>query len=177
MAKVNTRPGGRCQRGASLLEVVVLTFIIALLMTVAYKRFEQMAEDVERVSFQGARLKMQAQITLKVAEWYAAGESQSRTALRMQNPAGLIYETPDNYAGEVVEAELKTLPGQRWYFVTDRHWLVYKALRTEGISNQFSETDILVLQLDLQMQQPERDHGMVLEARLQPVFRFDWQPD
>jgi prepilin-type N-terminal cleavage/methylation domain-containing protein len=76
MVNLDNRPRV-IQRGFSLLELVVTLLIISILMAVAYAKLEQLAEKVERVSFEGSRNNIQAQVTLKVAYWFA--EQQQRT--------------------------------------------------------------------------------------------------
>lgn len=167
----------RAGSGFSLLELVISLFIIALLMAFAYQRLERMAEDVERVSFEGALNKIQAQITLKTAEWYAVGKPQKRVKLEQINPMSLVETKPDNYGGELKFEELADKPGQYWYFVTDRSWLAYKVLRNENLKNNFKQQALIPYRLRVSFAGRDQDQGLVLDLRLESVQSFKWQLD
>lgn len=163
--------------GFSLLELVVSILIITTLMLWAYKSFEGLAEDVERVSFEGVSNNIQAQVTLKVAYWFAEQRSVSQTELQMANPMDLIQYRPFNYAGELTYNELPSVPGEFWYFITDKRWLVYKAKRTGLLSNEFEQADVIPFQIVAKFQQSEQGKGLAVEANLQPLNKFYWKAD
>lgn len=167
----------RTDSGFSLLELVVSLIILSVLAVWAYKSFEALAEDVERVSFEGTRNNIQAQVTLKVAYWYAEQHRVSQAELITVNPIELIQHRPFNYAGEIKFNDLESVASEYWYFVTDKHWLVYKAKRAEQIKNEFEQVDIIPFQIKAKFQKTNQDTGLAVEAKLLPVYKFHWQTD
>lgn len=169
------RQGLRRSSGFSLLELVVSILIISVLMALGYNKLEQMAEDVERVSFTGARDNIQAQLTLKVAYWYAEQRSVTAKALKRVNPIELIQHKPSNYAGEIEFNELQSAKPERWYFVIDKRWLVYKAKRTDSLENEFERGDIVPFQIQVRFNPAEQKQGLAVEARLKALYAFKWR--
>ena len=167
----------RDNSGFSLLELVVSLIIISTLMLWAYKSLEGLAEDVERVSFEGVSQNIQAQVTLKVAYWFAEQNKVSKTELRTANPMELIQHRPFNYAGEITYNELAKVQGEFWYFVTDKRWLVYKAKRVAQLKNEFEQVDVIPFQVVVTLQQPDREKGLAVEASLLPLYKFYWKAD
>jgi prepilin-type N-terminal cleavage/methylation domain-containing protein len=163
--------------GFSLLELVVSIFIISLLAVFAYTKLETLAEDVERVSFEGARNNIQAQITLKVAYWYAEQYQVSPAELKQSNPMDLIQHKPSNYGGEVNYSDLLSAPEERWYFVSDKRWLVYKAKRVGQLLNEFDKVDIIPFQIETRLNHPQQVKGVAIEAKLEPRYKFYWKAD
>lgn len=166
----------RCS-GFSLLELTVSIFIITILMAFALQRLELLIEDVERVSFEGSRDNIQAQITLKVAYWYAAQQAISPDEIAKQNPVDLIQHRPSNYAGALTFSELENAAGEHWYFVTDKRWLVYKAKRTGNLKNEFMQADLIPFRVEVGLQDIKADKGLATEAKLKPLYKFYWQAD
>lgn len=166
----------RCS-GFSLLELTVSIFIITVLMAFALHRLELLIEDVERVSFEGSRDNIQAQITLNVAYWFAEQQVVSPDDIAQQNPVDLIQHKPSNYAGELSFGELQNAQGEHWYFVTDKRWLVYKAKRIDNLENEFMQTDLIPFRVEVGLQNSKADKGLATEAKLKPLYKFYWQAD
>ncbi|WP_067863236.1 type II secretion system protein [Neptuniibacter marinus] len=165
------------QKGFSLLELVVSILVVAVLMAVAYIKLERLAEDVERVSFEGVRNNIQAQVTLKVAYWFAEQQYVSGQELEKSNPISLISYKPTNYVGELDYNELLVAQSERWYFVSDKHWLVYKVKRSEHLKNDFQQKDLLPFQLTVKFQHGRHEQGLATEVILRPLYSFTWQVD
>lgn len=158
--------------GFTQLELVITVLVIAALMAFAYVRLEEMRATVEKASYQGALSKIQTQLTLNVASWYSRGELQSRRVLEQKNPLGLIKEKPTNYGGELELSRMVHQQDGRWYFITDKGWLVYKPKWGAGLEGAFEEQGIVPFALEIGMDHPDRDQGMVLNIELKPVNRF-----
>ncbi|PIE20542.1 MAG: hypothetical protein CSA61_01245 [Neptuniibacter caesariensis] len=166
----------RCS-GFSLLELVVSILVIAILMAVAYSKLEQMAEGVEQTSFSGVQDNIQAQLTLKVAYWYAEQQQVSEETLRYSNPLDWVQYRPLNYAGELVYTELSDADAEHWYFVKDKHWLVYKAKRISHLVNGFEQGDIIPFQVKVRFANAGQARGLAVEATLEELYPFDWQTE
>lgn len=167
----------RLSHGFSLLELAVSILILTVLVAFAFQRLELMIEDVERVSFQGSRDNIQAQLTLKVAYWYAAQKTVSPREIARENPIDLIQHKPSNYAGEIYFNGLSTAEAEHWYYVTDKRWLVYKAKRVDNLNNDFSQTELLPFKVEVELQGKGRSIGLATGLHLKPLYNFDWQAD
>lgn len=165
------------ETGISQLEFVVALLITSLLMLFLYLRVENMAEDVERVSFEGVQSNLQAQITLKVAYWYAVQKETDAEVIEKTNPITLVQHRPSNYAGELSSDELKQAAAEHWYFVTDKQWLVYKAKRTAYLNNRYGETALIPFRIKMRFSDSQHNNGVAVAASLQPVYGFEWQQD
>ncbi|WP_415905900.1 hypothetical protein ACMXYW_16140 [Neptuniibacter sp. QD48_55] len=146
-------------------------------MAFALQRLELLIEDVERVSFEGSRDNIQAQITLKVAYWFAEQQAVSPEEIANQNPVDLIQHKPSNYAGELSFSELHNAAGEHWYFVTDKRWLVYKAKRIDNLENEFMQVDLIPFKIEVGLQDNRVAEGLATEAKLKPLYKFYWQAD
>lgn len=159
------------------MELVVSILVISVLMAIAYQRLERMVEDVERVTFEGTVKNIQAQLTLQVANWYAEQIEVEKDQFSEINPLELVQHKPSNYMGEVHFSQLSDHPAERWYYVKDKHWLVYKAKRYSQLVNEFEQPDLLIYRLVTKFEHPGRNRGLALEATLRPIHRFKWQAD
>ncbi|EAR61210.1 pilus assembly FimT family protein [Neptuniibacter caesariensis] len=167
----------RLNSGFSLLELVVSILIISVLMTFGYIKLESMAEGIERVSFDGARNNIQAQLTIRVTEWYAKQQNVVAEELTGTNPVELIQLRPSNYRGELKLEELDEAPPEHWYFVTDNSWLVYKAKRIENLENEFEMENIIPFQIRIRFGQAEQTQGLAVGADLQALYAYKWTAD
>lgn len=163
--------------GFSLLELVVCLFLISVLMAFAYNELEAMSEDVERVSFEGIYSEVQAQLSLKVAFWYARQEAKSRHDLKTVNPVTFMDQKPSKYAGELSYNALVRADPEHWYFVKDKQWLVYKAKRFERLENEFELVEVIPFEIKVSFNQPHQENGLITEARLEPVQSFKWRKE
>ncbi|WP_415884699.1 hypothetical protein ACMXYX_17020 [Neptuniibacter sp. QD72_48] len=146
-------------------------------MAFALQRLELLIEDVERVSFEGSRDNIQAQITLKVAYWFAEQQIVVPEDIAQQNPVDLIQHKPSNYGGELTFSELPNAAGEHWYFVTDKRWLVYKAKRTDNLENDFMQADLIPFRVEIRLQNGSSKSGLATAATLKPLYKFYWQAD
>jgi general secretion pathway protein G len=160
------------QQGFSLLELVVVVCIIAILMAVAYQRFERMSEEAERASFYGALNTFQALINRRVIEWYIDSTQIEKAELEQLNPVEWLERPPHNYGGLISLPQLEGVVAARWYYIKDKHWLVYKVKRTLGLQNKGS--DVLAFRLRVSFKEESMKKGVVQAANLEAVTDFDW---
>lgn len=161
------------QQGFSLLELVVVVCIIAILMAVAYQRFERISEEAERASFYGAISTFQAQINLHVAEWYIDSTQIEKAELEQLNPVEWLERPPHNYGGLISFSQLDGAIPARWYYIKDKNWLVYKVKRTFGLQNKGS--DVLAFQWKVSFKEASMRSGVVQAATLKAVTDFSWE--
>ena len=160
------------QQGFSLLELVVVVCIIAVLMAVAYQRFERMSEEAERASFYGDLSAFQALINRQIIKWYISSTAIEKRALEQRNPVEWLERPPHNYGGEISASQLDGMVGARWYYLKDKNWLAYKVQRTLGLQNKGG--DVLAFRLKVSLKEKSMTTGVVQAASLEAVTDFNW---
>lgn len=163
------------QQGFSLLELVVVICIIAILMAVAYERFERLAEGAEKAAFYGVLTTVQGQMNLQVADWYIDGEVITRAELEGKNPIEWLERPPANYRGNIKQGELTTAPAGQWFYLKEQQQLVYKVLRKKHLKTE-EQGGILRFRVDVSYRRPQQNAGMVEAVALKVVMPFTWQP-
>lgn len=162
------------QSGFSMLELVVVIVVILSLAAAAYSRLAEMTESVERTDFVRTLNRVQAQLTLKVADWFAEGKVVSRDWIETTNPMNLIEVLPENYAGEFTSSDLGHCPVAKWCYLTDQSWLVYKAKYKRELNNSYQHKDYLVLKATVTFS-GAGNSGLATALTLKPVFSFQWK--
>ncbi len=163
------------QGGFSMLELVIVIVIVVSLAAFSYTKLAEMTESVERTDFVRTMNRIQAQLTLKIADWYASGEIVSRNWVEKSNPMQLIEVLPENYAGEFSSADLKHCTVSKWCYLTDKHWLVYRVKYHAELSNRFEHKDLLVLKTIVTFTENGGESGLATALTLKPVYSFQWQ--
>ena len=158
-----------------MLELVVVIVVILALAAASYTRLAEMTESVERTDFVRTLNRVQAQLTLKVADWYAEGKVLSRHWVEETNPMTLIEVLPENYAGEFASYDLSHCPVANWCYLTDKQWLVYRVKYNRELSNGHKHQDVLVLKPHVTFTGSSGESGLATALTLKPVYSFQWQ--
>ena len=156
-------------------EFVWVIVILMILYAISYKYLSAMNESVERSDFVRTLNRVQAQLTLNVAEWYALGKQVSRNEIENGNPLELIELVPENYQGELSSDELSKCGLARWCYLVDTKRLVYRVKHTEELNNTYNQKDVLVYKLELSLIGGNRERGLPTALTLVPEYRFTWQ--
>lgn len=158
-----------------MLELVVVIVVIVSLAAASYTRLAAMTESVERADFVRTLNRMQAQLTLKIADWYVEGKVISQDWVEMTNPMSLLEVLPENYAGEMLSTDLGHCPLATWCYLTDKNWLVYRVKYTSELINSYTQQDILVLRATVDFAHSGDKSGLATALTLTPEFNFEWQ--
>ena len=121
----------RCNRGFSLLELVIVIVIISVLMVLAMSRLLALMVDAERVTMESVAGALRSAIGMKVAENIVKSKVAELPAFEGSNPMALLAETPHNYLGELDGADPAKLEDGQWYFDKRDKALVY-LVRNKG---------------------------------------------
>lgn len=115
----------RCNKGFSLLELVIVIVIISVLLVVAISRLLAVLVDAERVTMETVAGTLRSAIGMKVAEAIVKSRVLELPALEGSNPMALLAETPQNYLGELDGADPAALEDGNWYYDRRDRVLVY----------------------------------------------------
>lgn len=134
------RGGARfCNKGFSLLELVIVIVIISVLMVLAISRLLAVMADAERVTMETVAGTLRSAIGMKIAESIVKSRTAELAVLEGSNPMALLAETPQNYLGELDGADPARLEDGNWYFDRRDKALVYlvrhKAYFRDGQAN------------------------------------------
>jgi competence protein ComGC len=161
--------------GISMFEFVWVLLILMILYAVSYTYLAKMNETVERTDFVRTLNRVQAQLTLNVAEWYASGKRLSVRELEGQNPIDLIELAPDNYQGELTSKELSNCGYSRWCYLKDTKRLVYRVKHSAELDNSYKHEEFLVYRLQLTLAAGQKDKGLPTALTLVSEHQFTWQ--
>ncbi|MGH1462350.1 MAG: hypothetical protein ACRBB6_09960 [Neptuniibacter sp.] len=156
-------------------EFIFAFLIIMILYSVAYKYLADMTETVERTDFTRTLNRMQAQLTLNVASWYSTGKRVSKQQTVSQNPTSFLKSVPENYQGELHSDKQSECRVSRWCYLTDKHWMIYRAKYTEELETSNTDKDILVYELVISFTDQNTEVGLATAMTLKPVYEFTWQ--
>lgn len=114
-----------CNKGFSLLELVIVIVIISVLMVLAISRLLAVMADAERVTMETVAGTLRSAIGIKIAESIVKSRTAELAVLEGSNPMALLAETPRNYLGELDGADPARLEDGNWYFDRRDKALVY----------------------------------------------------
>ncbi|MFP5393225.1 MAG: type II secretion system protein [Gammaproteobacteria bacterium] len=113
------------QRGASLLELMVVAVIVAVLWGALLQRLALYREHAERAAVERMVGILRAEMTVAVARARTGSAEVDFEALSRKNPMDWLREKPANYVGEYFGAPDQTVHAGTWYFDRKQHHLVY----------------------------------------------------
>lgn len=130
VSRESQSPRGRgcarhCNRGFSLLELVIVIVIISVMLVLAISRLLALMVDAERVTMESVAGTLRSAIGMKVAESIVKSKVAELAALEGSNPMQLLAETPRNYLGELDGVDPTTLEDGNWYYDKRDKTLVY----------------------------------------------------
>lgn len=136
MSRESQDPSGRggirhCNRGFSLLELVIVIVIISVLLVLAISRLLALQVDAERVTMETVAGTLRSALGMKVAESIVRSKVADLNLLEGSNPMYLLAEPPRNYLGEKDGVDPATLEDGNWYFDKRAKQLVY-LVRNKG---------------------------------------------
>lgn len=122
--------GRRAQQGLSVLEFVVVTVVIAILVTVLLDRAVALAVAAERADMEYVLGTLRNALARELAMRALTGEGTDPRGLEGVNPVRMLERlqgAPPNYLGELSPARPEDVEPGHWYFDPRQGVLVYRA--------------------------------------------------
>ena len=120
-------------RGFTLFELVSFILIVAIVFSVAMRRFQDFPGEAERANFLAITVQLKAAVTLQMMNAIASGKWEGVRRLENTNPMDLMLETPSNYVGAFSVVDEASMPRRTWYFDSYNGHLVYLANDTSHL--------------------------------------------
>lgn len=117
--------GRAAARGFTLIELVVVTSVVAVTAGVLLERILYYQEMAERVAMQQTVRALRISLQLQVANLIVKNRVDELPRLAAQNPMKWLAQPPDNYAGEFVSIEKGNVVSGHWYFNPESKNLIY----------------------------------------------------
>lgn len=174
---MNTRHSPRRQRGFTLVELVVVTSVVALTAGILLDRILYYQEMAEKVSMQQTVRALRVSLQLQVANLIVQNRVDELPTLANQNPMKWLAQAPDNYAGEFVSiGKGSVVPGQ-WYFNTEGKSLIYLVHNGTNFRSESVDPKQVIYQARVIRSEAEQGvdgAGAVEGVVLEQVNAYEW---
>ncbi|BCA78661.1 prepilin-type N-terminal cleavage/methylation domain-containing protein [Desulfuromonas sp. AOP6] len=118
------------QGGFTLLELIVVVAIVAILFTVGLNKYLELLVEVERATMEQNIGIMRSAVAMQVAKKIVGDDLDGLSELAESNPMTYLAEQPQNYLGELHQADPAAIEGGSWYFDTAGNILIYRVKNT-----------------------------------------------
>lgn len=162
------------QGGFSLLELAVVTALIAVLIAIAAPRLWKLRVQAERVAVARVVGGIRSALGLEAAEQAVRGGLQGLHALHGTNPMALLAQAPHNYLGAFDHPDPAAIDGGHWYFDRGRGLLVYRVLFDEHF--QTSLEGPARARFKLRFDFSDNNGNVAFDAGVDGVSGLDLQP-
>jgi len=125
------KPHPKVQRGFSLIELIIVVFIISTLFAVFTNRVWYYQEMAEKTSMEENVGAIQSALTMQQGKNYVRGNSEDLGKLTTENPMNWLQKRPQNYVGEFYAATPKSVAPGSWVFDLKSRELIYVLDRSD----------------------------------------------
>ena len=123
-----------CQRGFSLIELVVSLALIAVLAGVLLQRLQFYQEAAEKARMELEVTKLKVALQVRVGTQVAEQRVVDFAAVARENPMSWLDQPMTGYRGEPGPSEARLVPPGSWYFDRDQLELVYLPVRNRYLA-------------------------------------------
>lgn len=163
------------RNGFTLIELTVVVCVVAVLFGVALDRYFRYQEFAERAVLQQNLAAINVALSMKFAAYVASGRPRAIEAEVGRNPIELLARPPENYLGELLAPNIKSLPRPSWYFDRQSGDLIYLPQHNAYLATSRGPIDALGFRVSLT--DAKAVAGEPTEVRqpfIGPVLPFSW---
>ena len=117
--------------GTSYIELLAITILILILITVVINRIWPMRVAAERVGMEHMLGSLHSALGIAAITRASRGGVAKIAELNNSNPMLLFDDPPPNYIGELDDPKPETINGYSWYFDRRNNTLVYRVANDE----------------------------------------------
>ncbi len=173
----------RCERGFSLLELLIVIVIVSVLLVVAIERLLALRFEAERATVQTVIGALRSALYIEFVGAAARGELKRMDSARGSNPMAQLAEKPEAYIGELYGPDPAVFEPGTWYFDLRDRTLVYVVRFPQQFVTSLSGTPRLRLRVEPDYDDIDRngrfDPGRdpVRGLKLVPLEAFFWKTE
>jgi prepilin-type N-terminal cleavage/methylation domain-containing protein len=173
----------RCERGFSLLELLLVIVIISVLLVVAVERLLALRFEAERAAVQTVIGAMRSALYIEFAGAAARGEIGRMDQAGGGNPMLYLAERPEAYVGEFYGPDPKVFEPGTWYFDLRERALVYVVRFPQQFITPLAGAPRLRLMIEPDYDDLDRNgrfdagRDAVRGLRLVPLEPFYWKTE
>lgn len=146
----------RMSRSLSLLELALSFLMLCLFAGLFLQRVMIMTVAAEDRYLELAISQIRAELMIWSAEKLIDQRYEDIAALAGENPVGIAFQSPVNYAGSAPEVKAASMAPGSWLFETDTGRLVYRVTNTDYFHNESGALPLV--RLDFELGYEDRDH-------------------
>jgi hypothetical protein len=147
----------RMSRSLSLLELALSVLLLCIFASLFLQRVLVMTVAAEDRYLELAINQIRAELMIWSADKLIAQRYEEIASLTHENPVGIAFQAPANYAGAAPKVDAASMAPGSWLFETDTGRLIYRVSNTDYFHNE-SGTPPLV-RLDFELSYEDRDHN------------------
>lgn len=165
------------KRGFTLIELVVVTSVVAVTAGVLLERVLYYQEMAERVAMQQTVRALRISLHLQVANLIAKNRLEELPRLADQNPMRWLAQAPDNYGGEVVSIGKENVVSGQWYFNSQSKNLIYLVHNGSNFRSESVNPKQVIFRARMVRSEYEKGpegEGLVEGVILEQVNFYEW---
>lgn len=112
-------------RGFTLIELVIVISIVAILSATALDKLFWYQSQAEKAAMEYTATMIKSGLWMSVAGMMMDNRTTEIPSLMEHNPINLLAQKPDNYLGEIKNADASTLASGNWFYDINHHQVVY----------------------------------------------------
>jgi len=114
-----------CQRGFTLIELIVVIIIVVVMMGLFMDRVLFYVEQAEKTAMVEVAGVIQSSLTMQYGQILTRGKPSDVPALAQDNPMNWLQKKPRNYAGEFYDPTPLSVESGNWVFDLRTRDLIY----------------------------------------------------
>lgn len=116
---------GACQRGFTLIELIVVIIIVVVMMGLFLNRMTYYQEQAEKTAMESVAGAIQSALVMQYGQIMTRGKPSDVAALVQDNPMNWLQKKPNNYSGEFYDPTPLAVAAGNWVFDLKSRDLVY----------------------------------------------------
>lgn len=164
-------------RGFTLIELVVVTSVVAVTAAILLDRILYYQEMAEKVAMQQVVRSLRVSLQLQVVNLIAKNRLDELPKLADQNPMKWLAQPPDNYAGEFISTRKLSVATGHWFFDPESKKLFYLVHKGANFRSENNGPKQVVFQARVLRSETEPGAdgmGAIEGVVLEQVNAFEW---
>lgn len=165
-------------RGFTLIELVIVISIVAVMSATALDKLFWYQSQAEKAAMEYTATMIKSGLWMSAANLMMANRTAEIPTLMEHNPINLLAQKPDNYLGEIKNADISTLASGNWFYDVNHNQVVYiVAHRQNFIPDKPGDftvqygTQVIYSEMELA---PDNKVSYITGVTLAPLSKYRW---